>query len=258
MADYDTGAAGRGRFSAPFNNRGLIFICATASCSAPLRSIQYPRCRSTPATDISTCLILSRVQTLRKTIQFGVYLFHQGQAAESTLADSRLPLHHLYRDPAAWTRACAWNEVLAQHPKFAAHWRRSNVYRVKGDLDAALGGSTTRCKLVRTSSMAMSAAAIRGAQGSRRRPRRLPLGRWARVDDWETTLARRFARERLAALVAADPSLRSQSARRWRRHRQADLVIVAGGCGDTQGRAIVGNRGYRSVPALANPRATQN
>ena len=32
-----------------------------------------------------------------------------------------------------------------------------------------------------------------------------------KVDDFETTQARRFAKERLAVLVAADPSLRNQS-----------------------------------------------
>src|SRR5204863_7161888 len=75
-----------------------------------------------------------------------------------------------------------------------------------------------------------------------------------KVDDYETTLARRFARERLAALVAADPTLRSQSTATVAPPPGKLTSSAAPASAEIRKVAlIVGNGGYKSVPRLDNP-----
>ena len=108
------------------------------------------------------------------------------------------------------------NEVLAQHPKFSGPLaRRANVYRAKGDLDAALRDFNEALKL---SPNFVYAYVGRGQLHEQRKDMvaaradyRSAGAALNKIEEYETALARRFAKERLAALVAADPSLRSQT-----------------------------------------------
>jgi uncharacterized caspase-like protein len=75
-----------------------------------------------------------------------------------------------------------------------------------------------------------------------------------KVDEYEVTLARRFAKERLAALVAADPSLRSQSTEAVAPPPGKPAAPGAPALSVTRKVAlIVGNGAYRNVEKLANP-----
>ena len=141
------------------------------------------------------------------------------------------------------------NEVLAQHPKsFPSLARRGNVYRAKGDLDAALKDYNEALKL---SPNFVRAYASRGQVYEKRRtwsPRvptiALAGAALTKVDEIETTLARRFAKERLAALSGLV------------RPRQAGPPAETGGgapAGPRKVALIVGNGAYKNVQKLANP-----
>jgi len=138
------------------------------------------------------------------------------------------------------------NALLARYPKATyTLTSRANVYLAKGDLDAALADYN---QVIRINPNYVRAYAGRGQLfekrrdlGAARSDYRAASAALAKVEDIETTLARRFARERLEALVAAPnkPSAAGKASTPPAGPRKVALII--------------GNGAYKNVQPLANP-----
>jgi len=259
LADYDLATQRRPNFSAPYNNRGLIFL-RRGELQRAYDEINIALSLNTGAGRYTNLLNLGRVQTLRKQYESALAYFAEGKPL---MPDGwQIPGYRCitYTEMRRLDEALAdCNEVLAKHPKFAGPLaRRGNVYRVKGDLDAALRDYNEALKLSPNFVYAYVGRGqvheARRDMASARADYRSAGAALTKVDEYETTLARRFARERLAALVAADPSLRSQT---------TGPVVPPSGKATAPGAPaapaarkvalIVGNGAYHAVPKLDNP-----
>ena len=215
-----------------------------ASCSAPTTN-STSRCRSTPATTAtSICSISAACRRCASNTTSALTYFAEGKPLDAgRLADRRATAASPMPRWAASTRrlpiATRCSRSIRSLP---ARWsRRGNVYRVKGDLDAALRDYNDALKL--------SPNFVHGYVGrgqvyearkdlaAARADYRSAGAALTKFDELRDRAGTALCQERLAALVAADPSLRASRGAGGAATRQADLVIVAGGCGDTQGRA---------------------
>jgi len=198
---------------------------------------------------------LGRVQTLRRQYESALASFAEGKQLNPE--GWQIPNYRCvtYREMGRFDEAIAdCNEVLAQHPRWTGPLaNRGAVYLAKGDLDAALKDYNDAIKISpnfvrayvgrgqlyeKRNDMVAARADYRSAGSA------LTKG----ADDFETTLARRFAKERLEALIAADPSLRSQPS------GPAGKAAPSPAAGGTRKVAlIVGNGAYRNVQKLDNP-----
>jgi tetratricopeptide (TPR) repeat protein len=258
LADFDLALQRRPNFSAPFNNRGLIFL-RRGELQRAYDEFNIALSLNTGAGRYTNLLNLGRVQTLRKQYESALAYFAEGKPLNPggwQIAGYRCIT---YAEMGRLDEALAdCNEVLAQHPKFAGPLaRRGNVYRIKGDLDAALRDYNDALKLSPNFVNAYVGRAqvfeARKDLAAARADYRSAGSALTKVDEYETTLARRFARERLAVLVAADPSLRSQTAGPVA-PPSGKMTAPGAPVGVTRKVAlIVGNGAYRSVPKLDNP-----
>jgi tetratricopeptide (TPR) repeat protein len=259
MADFDLALQKRPNFPAPFNNRGLIFL-RRGELQRAYDEFNIALSLNTGNNRYVNLLNLGRVQTLRKQYESALTYFAEGKPLNPE--GWQIPGYRCitYTEMGRLDEALAdCNEVLAQHPRFAGPLaRRGNVYRVKGDLDAALKDYNDALKL---NPNFVAAYVGRGQVFEARKD--LIAARYdyrsagaalTKVDEYETTLARRFAKERLAALVAADPSLRSQSTAPVAPPPGKLTSSAAPVSAEIRKVAlIVGNGGYKSVPKLDNP-----
>ena len=259
MADYDLALQRRPNFPAPYNNRGLIFL-RRGELQRAYDEFNLALSLNSRNNRYVNLLNLGRVQTLRKQYESALTFFAEGKPLNPE--GWQIPNYRCitYSELSRLDEALAdCNEVIAKYPKFAGPLaRRGNVYRLKGDLDAALKDYNESLKLSPNFVTAYVGRAQlyeqRKDMAAARADYRSAGAALTKFDEYEITLARRFAKERLAVLVAADPSLRSQS-----------TESVAPPAGKLPGSAapasaavrkvalIVGNGGYKSVPALANP-----
>lgn len=259
MADYDLALQRRPGFPAPYNNRGLIFL-RRGELQRAYDEFNLALSLNSGNNRYVNLLNLGRVQTLRKQYESALTYFAEGKPLNPE--GWQIPNYRCiaYTEMGRFDEALAdCNEVIAKYPKFAGPLaRRANVYRARGDLDAALRDYNDSLKLSPNFVYAYAGRGqvyeARGDLAAARADYRSAGAALTKVDEYETTLARRFARERLAALVAADPSLRSQST--------APVAPPPGKLNSSASPAssairkvalIVGNGGYKSVPALANP-----
>jgi tetratricopeptide (TPR) repeat protein len=258
LADFDLALQRRPNFSAPFNNRGLIFL-RRGELQRAYDEFNIALSLNTGAGRYTNLLNLGRVQTLRKQYESALAYFAEGKPLNPggwQIAGYRCIT---YAEMGRLDEALAdCNEVLAQHPKFAGPLaRRGNVYRIKGDLDAALRDYNDALKLSPNFVNAYVGRAqvfeARKDLAAARADYRSAGSALTKVDEYETTLARRFARERLAVLVATDPSLRSQTAGPVA-PPPGKMTAPGAPVGVTRKVAlIVGNGAYRSVPKLDKP-----
>jgi tetratricopeptide (TPR) repeat protein len=261
MADFDLALQRRPSFPAPINNRGLIYLRHGELLRA-YDEFNVALSLNSGNNRYVNLLNLGRVQTLRKQYESALTYFAEGKPLNPEAW--QIPHYRCttYAEMGRLDEALAdCNEVLAQHPKFSGTLaRRGNVYRLKGDLDAALKDYNDALKL---SPNLVSAYAGRGQVFEARKDTvaarydyRSAGAALTKVDDYETTLARGFAKQRLGVLVAADPALRSQST--------APVAPPAGKLTDPPSPSlpasitrkvalIVGNGAYRNVPKLDNP-----
>ena len=259
MADFDLALQRRPNFPAPYNNRGLIFM-RRGELQRAYDEFNIALSLNAGANRYTNLLNLGRVQTLRKQYESALAYFAEGKPLYPQ--GWQIPGYRCitYTEMGRLDEALTdCNEVLAQHPKFAGPLaRRGNVYRIKGDLDAALRDYNDALKL---SPNFVNAYVGRGQvfearkdMAAARADYRSAGAALTKVDEYETTLARRFARERLAALVAADPSLRSQSTEPVAPAPGKLTAPGAAAASDSRKVAlIVGNGAYRNVEKLANP-----
>jgi tetratricopeptide (TPR) repeat protein len=266
LADYDLCLQKRPNFGSAYNNRGVIFMRrgelqrAYDEFNIAL-SLNAGNASNMVASRYTNLFNLGRVQTLRRQYESALANFAEGKQLNPE--NWLIPNYRCvtYTEMGRFDEALAdCNEVLAQHPKWSGLLaNRGNMFRAMGDLDASLKDYNDALKLspnfVRAYVGRAQLYEKRGDMAAARADYRsagAALTKW--VDDIETTLARRFAKERLAALVAADPSLRSQP---------TGPVTPPGGkavppgtpaAGATRKVAlIVGNGAYRNVQKLDNP-----
>jgi tetratricopeptide (TPR) repeat protein len=259
MADYDLALQRRPSFPAPYNNRGLIFL-RRGELQRAYDEFNLALSLNSGNNRYVNLLNLGRVQTLRKQYESALTFFAEGKPLNPEAW--QIPNYRCmtYAEMGRLDEALAdCNEVLAQHPKFSVTLAsRGNVYRLKGNLDAALRDYN---EALRISPNFPRAYAGRGQVFEARKDMAAARADYrsagtalTKVDEFEATLARRFAKERLAALVAADPSLRSQSMEPVAPPAGKPAAPGAPASSVTRKVAlIVGNGGYKSVPALVNP-----
>jgi tetratricopeptide (TPR) repeat protein len=259
LADYAAALQKRPNFPSPYNNRGLIFM-RRGELQRAYDEFNIALSLNSGTNRAINLFNLGRVQTLRKQYESALAYFAEGKQLNPE--GWQIPNYRCttFAEMGRLDEALAdCNEVLAQHPKWAGPlaWR-GNVYLVKGNLDAALKDYN---EAIRLSPNFVRAYVGRGQLYEQRKDMAAARADYrsagaalTKVDDYETTLARGFARERLAALVAADPSLRNQP---------AGPVTSPGGKPGTPAAPtadgarkvalIVGNGAYKSVPKLDNP-----
>jgi tetratricopeptide (TPR) repeat protein len=256
LADFDLAQQRRPNFPSPHNNRGLILM-RRGELQRAYDEFMIALSLNSGVNRYINLYNLGRVQTLRKQYDSALAYFAEGKqiSPENWL----IPNYRCttYTEMGRLDEALAdCNEVLAQHPKWAGPlaWR-GNVYRLKGNLDAALRDYNDAIKFspnfVRAYVGRGQLYELRKDMAAARADYRSAGAALTKVDDYETTRARGFARERLAALIAADPSLRSQA---------TAPVVSPGGkpaapaaVGTRKVALIVGNGAYKSVPKLDNP-----
>jgi tetratricopeptide (TPR) repeat protein len=238
LADFDLAMQKRPNYPAPYNNRGLIFL-RRGELQRAYDEINIALSLNTGANRYTNLLNLGRVQTLRKQYESALAYFAEGKPLNP--GGWQIPGYRCitYTEMGRLDEALAdCNEVLAQHPKFAGPLsRRGNVYRAKGDLDAALKDYNEALKL---SPNFVNAYVGRGRVYEQRKDMAAARADYrsagaalTKVDEFETTLARRFAKERLEVLAAGGKAAPTAGPRK-----------VA---------LIVGNGSYSNVDKLDNP-----
>jgi|GraSoiStandDraft_4_1057263.scaffolds.fasta_scaffold21904_3 tetratricopeptide (TPR) repeat protein len=259
LADFDLALQRRPNFASPYNNRGLIFM-RRGELARAYDEFNIALSLNSGANRYTNLFNLGRVQTLRK--QYESALANFAEARQVNPEAWQVPNYRCitYTEMGRLDDALAdCNEVLAQHPKFAGPLAgRGNIYRIKGDLDAALKDLNEAVKLnpnfVRAYVARGQLHEKRNDMAAARADYRSAGAAINKLDDFEAILARRFAKERLAALVAADPSLRSQSTEQVT--PPAGKMTAPGaptGSATRKVALIVGNGSYRNVAQLPNP-----
>jgi tetratricopeptide (TPR) repeat protein len=259
LADYELALQSRPNFTSPYNNRGLIYL-RRGELQRAYDEFNIALSLNSGNNRYTNLLNLGRVQTLRKQYQSALAFFAEGKPLNPEGWEISGYRCITYTEMGRLDDALAdCNEVIAKHPKFSGPLaRRGNVWRAKGDLDAALRDFNDALKLSPNFVYAYVGRAQvyeqRKDLTAARADYRSAGAALNKVEEYETTLARRFARERLAALVAADPSLRSQS---------TEAVAPPPGKPPASGAPaaatphkvalIVGNGAYRNVAQLVNP-----
>lgn len=260
LADYDLALQRRQNFPAPYNNRGLIFL-RRGELQRAYDEFNIALSLNSGANRYTNLLNLGRVQTLRKQYESALAYFAEGRPLMPP-DGWQIPGYRCitYTEMGRLDEALAdCNEVIAKYPKFAGPLtRRANVYRTKGNLEAALTDYNDALKLSPNYVIAYVGRAqlheLRKDMVAARADYRSAGAALTKFDEYETTLARRFAKERLAALIAADPSLRSQSALpSVPSVGKGDVPAAMGANVPRRVALIVGNGAYRNVEKLANP-----
>jgi tetratricopeptide (TPR) repeat protein len=247
LADYDLCMKLRPNFGAPHNNRGIIFMRrgdfdqAFDEFSAAIK-LNAPQNRYTNLYN------RGRVQTLRK--QYDSALADFAAARQLNPEAPQVPVYRCitYTEMAKFNEALAdCNAVLAQFPKAVyTLTSRANAYLAKGDLDAALADYNQAIKInpnyVRAYVGRGQLFEKRRDAGAARSDYRAASAALAKVEDIDTTLARRFARERLEALLAGANKLSAGKG-----------STSTSPAGPRKVALIVGNGAYKNVEPLGNP-----
>ena len=259
LADFDAALQKRPNFSSPHNNRGLIYM-RRGELNSAYDEIAIALSLNSGNNRALNLYNLGRVQTLRK--QYESALTYFAEARQITPDALHIPSYrcNLYAEMGRLDEALVdCNEVLAQQPKWPAPlaWR-GNVHRLRGKLDAALKDYNDAIKLspnfVRAYVGRAQVYEARKDMAAARADYRSAGAALTKFDDYETSQARRFAKERLAALIAADPSGRNPSTGPVTSpgvRPGAPATPMAPGTRKVA--LIVGNGAYKSVPRLDNP-----
>jgi tetratricopeptide (TPR) repeat protein len=254
LADYDLCLQLRPNFASPYNNRGLIFMrkgdlpraleefnsALRLSTSGVNRSIQFDN--------------RGRLHTLLKQYDAALADFAEAQKinADSVPVESNRCM--TYTEMGRFDEALAdCNAALAKTPKaIFTLTNRGNLYLAKGDLDAAMNDYNEALKIGPNN---IRAHAGRGQLYEKRRDfnaarsdYRSASAALTRVDDTDTAIARRLAKERLAALMAALPAPSASPP-----VKPANGNTAAPASGPRKVALIVGNGAYKNVRQLDNP-----
>jgi tetratricopeptide (TPR) repeat protein len=253
LADYDLCLQMRPNFAPAYNNRGLIFM-RRGDLQRAFDEFNIALSLNAPASRYINLFNRGRVQTLRK--QFAPALADFAAARQLNPEGWQIPNYRCitYAELGRFDEAIAdCNEVLAKHPKWVGPiTNRGNAYLGKGDLDAALRDYN---EAIGISPNFVRAYVGRGRLFEKRKDfaaaradYRSAGAALTKVDEIEATLARRFAKERLDALVAAEPSIRPPAGGPASSGKAATPASAP-----RKVALIVGNGAYRNVEKLDNP-----
>jgi tetratricopeptide (TPR) repeat protein len=246
LADYDLCMKLRPNFPAPHNNRGIIFM-RRGDFEQAFEEFNAAIKLNAPHNRYANLYNRGRVQTLRKQYDSALADFAAARQLNPEAPQVLAFRCITHAEMGKFNEALAdCNALLARYPKATyTLTSRANVYLAKGDLDAALADYN---QVIRINPNYVRAYAGRGQLfekrrdlGAARSDYRAASAALAKVEDIETTLARRFARERLEALVAAPnkPSAAGKASTPPAGPRKVALII--------------GNGAYKNVQPLANP-----
>jgi tetratricopeptide (TPR) repeat protein len=239
LADYAQSSKLQPNFSSPYNNRALIFMRQGDLQRALGELDSAVRLANNDGSRYNHRFNRARVQTYRKQYDAALADF-----AEAKKINPDGPQVAAYRC-ITYTEIRKFDEALADCNAALAHTptsvyamtSRGNVYLAKGDLDAALKDYNEALKI---NPNYIRAHANRGQLFEKRNNGVGARGEYrsasaalTKFDDIDTAIARRFAKDRLAALTGtAGPQASS---------------------GPRKVALIVGNSAYRNVQPLANP-----
>src|SRR6185295_9235576 len=242
LADYDLCMKLRPNFHAPHNNRGNIFM-RRGDFDLAFEEYSIAIKLNAPQNRFTNLYNRGRVLTLRKQYDSALADF-----AAARLLNPEAPQVSVFRciaftEMGKFDEALAdCNAVLTRYPKaIYTLTSRANVYLAKGDLDKALADYNQVIRINPNDVRAYVGRAQlfekRRNPGAARSDYRAASAALAKVEDIETTLARRFARERLEALQAgSNPGKASTPP-----------------TGPRKVALIIGNGGYKNVQPLPNP-----
>ena len=251
LADFDHCVKLRPNFASAFNNRGLIFMRRGDLDRAFEDFNSAVRFVPSGANRYVHLYNRARVQTLRKQYAAALADFDEAQKLNPDAAQVAAYRCVTYTEMKKFDEALAdCNEALAKSPKSSYGLAsRGNAYLAKGDLDAALKDFDEAIRLGPTN---IRAHAGRGQLHEKRRDfaaaradYRSASATLTKYDNADTAIARRIARERLAALMADLPAPSTPA--------QGKSAAPAAPSGPRKVALIVGNGAYKNVRALDNP-----
>ena len=237
LADYASCLQLQPNFASAFNNRGLIFL-RQGNLQAALD--EFNSAIKLPASNTSRYLHFfnrARVQTYRKAYEAALGDFAEAEKLNPEgwqVANYRCIT---YAELGKFAEALAdCNATLAKTPTSTyTLTNRGNVYLAKGDLDAALKDYNEALKI---NPNYIRAHAYRGQLLEKRRDAAAARAEYrsasvtlTKFDEIDTAIARRIAKEHLAALTATAPA----------------------SSGPRKVALIAGNGAYKNVQPLANP-----
>jgi tetratricopeptide (TPR) repeat protein len=245
LADYDLCMKLRPNFPAPHNNRGNIFM-RRGDFDLAFEEYSIAIKLNAPQNRYTNLYNRGRVQTLRKQYDSALADF-----AAARLLNPEAPQVSVFRciaftEMGKFDEALAdCNAVLTRYPKaIYTLTSRANAYLAKGDLDKALADYG---QVIRINPNYVRAYVGRGQlfekrrdPGAARSDYRAASAALAKVEDIETTLARRFARERLEALLAGS-------------NKPSAGKASTPPAGPRKVALIIGNGAYKNVQPLPNP-----
>lgn len=254
LADYGLALQIRPTFASPYNNRGLIFM----------RNGDLPRALE----ELNSAVKLSskspnryidltnrgRLNTLLKQYDAALADFAEAQKINPDSVPILNDRCITYTEMARFDEALAdCSAALAKTPKaIFPLTNRGNLYLAKGDLDAAMNDYNEALKIGPNN---IRAHAGRGQIYEKRRDfsaarsdYRSASAALTKVDDTDTAIARRFAKERLAALMATLPAPSASPP-----VKPANGNTAAPPTGPRKVALIVGNGAYKNVRQLDNP-----
>jgi tetratricopeptide (TPR) repeat protein len=253
LADYEMCLQLRPSFSSAYNNRGLIFL---RKGDLDRAFEEFNSAVKYPSSVVSRPIHLynrARAQTYRK--QYDAALADFAEAQKVSPDNTQIPNYRCitYNDMGKFDEAIAdCNTVLAKFPtSIYTLTNRGNAYLGKGDLDAALNDYNQALKI---NPNYIRAHAYRGELFEKRRDTvaarydyRSASATLTKFDEIDTAIARRLAKERLAALTAvAPPSSPSGKV-------SGKTSAPAPPPGPRKVALIVGNGAYKNVQQLDNP-----
>lgn len=253
LADFDLSLQMRPNFANAYNNRGIIF----------LRKLDFPRAldefNAAVKFDANSPLrynhLFNRARTESLLQQYDAALadFAEAQKLSADGAQVQSSRCLTYTEMKRFDEALAdCNAALAKTPKNVyVLTNRANAYLAKGDLDAALADYNEAIAIVPNYIRAHAGRGQyyekKGDAVAARYDYRSASATLTKVDATDIAIARRFAKERLAALVASAPP--PAPAQR--------PVQGKGAAADSSGvrkvALIIGNGAYKNVRQLDNP-----
>ncbi|MBN8988353.1 MAG: caspase family protein [Rhizobiales bacterium] len=253
MADYDLATKLRPKFASPYNNRGVIFLRRGDFDRA---FAEFSSATKLPDNNQNRALHFSnraRAQTFRKQYDAAIADFAEAQKLNS---DNGLITNYrciTYTEMKKFDEALAdCNAALAKTPtSIFTLTSRGNVYLAKGDLAAALKDYNESLKV---NPNYIRAHAYRGQLFEKRRDLvaaradyRSASAALTKFDEIDIAVARRLAKERLAALTAGEPPIAAAA------RPAPGKTATPAPSGPRKVALIVGNGAYKNVQPLANP-----
>jgi tetratricopeptide (TPR) repeat protein len=254
LADYGLALQIRPTFSSPYNNRGLIFM-RNGDLSRALEELNSAvRLSSKSPNRYIDLTNRGRLNTLLKQYDAALADFAEAQKVNPDSVPILNDRCITYTEMARFDEALAdCSAALAKTPNaIFPLTNRGNLYLAKGDLDAAMNDYNEALKIGPNN---IRAHAGRGQIYEKRRDfsaarsdYRSASAALTKVDDTDTAIARRLAKERLAALMATLPAPSVSPP-----VKPANGNTAAPPSGPRKVALIVGNGAYKNVRQLDNP-----